>query len=221
MAKAIEYFQRQDYPQRELLILDDGIDPIGDLVPDDPMIRYLRIEGNRSLGAKRNLACELAAGEIILHWDDDDWMSDNRISYQLDSLLQHKNKDVCGLARVFFYDPAQDRAWVYDHPRSSKVWVSGNTLCYRKSLWQQHRFPDINEGEDTLFVWRLASDRILQLSDSTFYVANVHGSNTSPKRTVHPGWHAMTTSDIRRVIAKDMAFYEHWRDCEKLRTKAE
>ena len=52
----------------------------------------------------------------------------------------------------------------------SRAWVSGNTLCYRKSLWQKHRFPDINEGEDTLFVWSLREDQMLRLSDSSFYV---------------------------------------------------
>jgi O-antigen biosynthesis protein len=208
--QAIQYFRRQDYPQRELLILDDGRDPVGDLVPTDPAIRYIRLDGTRSLGAKRNLACELSAGEIIVHWDDDDWMSDRRLSYQVDSLLQQPEKDLCGLARVLFYDPGLDRAWVYVHPDSSRAWVSGNTLCYRKSLWQHHRFHDINEGEDTLFVWSLSEDRMLRLPDSTFYVATVHARNTSPKRTHHPGWQGLSAQEIRQVLGTDVAFYESW-----------
>ena len=49
--QAIEYFLRQDYPNRELIILDDGTDAIGDLVPADPRIRYLRLNKKYLLGA--------------------------------------------------------------------------------------------------------------------------------------------------------------------------
>ena len=51
---AIDRFLRQDYPDRELLILDDGVSPVGDLIPKDERIRYFRLEGRSSVGAKRN-----------------------------------------------------------------------------------------------------------------------------------------------------------------------
>ena len=34
---------RQDYPEHELLILDDGGGDLSDKVPDDPRIRYFRL----------------------------------------------------------------------------------------------------------------------------------------------------------------------------------
>jgi len=40
------------------------------------------------VGAKRNLACDLANGDIIVHWDDDDWMADWRLSYQVEQLMR-------------------------------------------------------------------------------------------------------------------------------------
>jgi len=79
VGRAIEHFLRQDYPHRELIIVDDGADAVRDLVPDlgseTPRIRYLRLESRRTLGAKRNLAGREAQGEVIVHWDDDDWMA--------------------------------------------------------------------------------------------------------------------------------------------------
>src|SRR5262249_51867830 len=71
--RAIEYFLRQDHPAKELVILDDGSDPVADLIPEHPAIVYRRLEHRLVLGAKRNMACEMARGEIIAHWDDDDW----------------------------------------------------------------------------------------------------------------------------------------------------
>ena len=209
--RAIDYFLRQDYSPRELLILDNGTDPICDLVPDDPRIRYHHPNGHSTLGAKRNLACELASGSIIIHWDDDDWMAPHRISYQVRSLLAHPHKQVCGLAQVVFYEPGHDRAWLYVHPAGARGWLSGNTLCYHKRLWQQHRFPDLNEGEDTLFVWGLDESLLLPLADSSFYVATVHPGNTSPKRTHHPHWQPYPTASVHSVLQRDLAFYQSWR----------
>ena len=60
VAQAILYFLRQDYPNRELIILDDGDDRVADLAPSDDRIRYIALDRRMILGAKRNLACELA-----------------------------------------------------------------------------------------------------------------------------------------------------------------
>jgi glycosyltransferase involved in cell wall biosynthesis len=131
--RAIENFLRQDYPDKELIIVDHGPDPIEDLIPTDPRIRYRRCGDQITLGAKRNLACQESHGEIILHWDDDDWEADWRISYQVENLLKER-ADICGLDKVYYYDSAANRAWQYVYPAGGKPWVGGNTLCYRKSV---------------------------------------------------------------------------------------
>src|SRR5262245_11132852 len=68
---ALDYFLRQAYPNRELVIVDDGLDPIADLIPDDARIRYFNIAQRSTIGSKRNFACREAKGDIIVHWDDD------------------------------------------------------------------------------------------------------------------------------------------------------
>jgi glycosyltransferase involved in cell wall biosynthesis len=72
VASALRFFARQDYPDRELVIVDDGADRVADLIPADPRVRYVGLPGRLVLGEKRNRACEAASGEIIVHWDDDD-----------------------------------------------------------------------------------------------------------------------------------------------------
>jgi hypothetical protein len=49
--------------------VDDGANPVRDLVPGDPRIRYLRLAEPHGLGAKRNFGCAQAWGEVIEHWD--------------------------------------------------------------------------------------------------------------------------------------------------------
>ena len=54
---AITQFLVQDYADCELLVLDDGEVFVGDLMPDDSRVRYVRDERKTPIGAKRNRAC--------------------------------------------------------------------------------------------------------------------------------------------------------------------
>src|SRR5262245_51970448 len=98
---AIDYFLRQDHAARELIILDDGEDPVADLTPDDPRIRYIRETRRRSVGVKRNACVEAARGDIIVHWDDDDWYARDRISRQVRA-LESTGAEVCGCEALLF-----------------------------------------------------------------------------------------------------------------------
>jgi glycosyltransferase involved in cell wall biosynthesis len=186
--QAVECFLRQDHPRRELIVVDDGDDPVGDLVGGEPTIRYLRLERRRSVGAKRNLACEAACGAIIAHWDDDDWSADWRLGYQVERLLA-EGADLCGLRQLLFFDQSTGKAWRYSYPATVvRPWVAGGTLCYRRTLWQRNRFSDVRVGEDARFVWSGVPKKVIALEDERFYVARIHSANTSRKRLRGQRW---------------------------------
>lgn len=87
----------------------------------------------------------------------------------------------------------------------------GSTFCYYKKFSEQHRFPDMNEGADTTFVWNLQNVNVRAHPDHTFYVGTVHSRNTSPKRTETIGWHPLSNSEVRRLMNdKDWSFYENF-----------
>jgi glycosyltransferase involved in cell wall biosynthesis len=206
VSQAIRHFLRQDYPHRELIILDDGSDCVADLIPQDARIRYLRLDRKLSMGLKHNLACEKACGEIIVHWDDDDWISPRRISYQVHELRQQPAETVCGLSRILFYDPRAQRAWEYRYP-GGRPWVIGSTFCYYKRFSERNHFPDMNEGADT--TWNLHNVNIHAHEDHTFYVGTVHSRNTSPKRTETAGWRPLATAEVQRLMDnEDWLFYQ-------------
>jgi hypothetical protein len=50
------------------------------LVQDLPEIKYEALFQKLTVGEKRNLAIDASHSEIILHWDDGDWMHPCRIS---------------------------------------------------------------------------------------------------------------------------------------------
>jgi hypothetical protein len=205
---ALRCFLQQDYPARELLIIDDGDDPIRDLLPEDPRIRYLRLPARRTIGAKRNLACEEARGELIAHWDDDDWSAPHRLRYQVTSLLRARAA-VCGLSRVLYHQPSSGRSWQYIYPPGHRPWLAGNSLCYTRAFWREHPFPDIQIGEDTRFLWSAPHRPLLALEDNTFLVAMIHPANVDPKRVHHRWWHAHSTEALRALMGEAFEAYRH------------
>lgn len=205
---AIRYFLRQDYANRELLILDDGSDSVSDLIPDDPRIRYVYLQDRRTLGAKHNLACQHARGDLIAHWDDDDWYARWRLSYQVAELLKHPPMTLVGLSRVLFYRPWDRCAWEYVCPSELFPWVCGNTLCYRKEFWKRNPFPDLDEGADTVFVSHLDRTCVISLANNRWLVAIVHSGNTSSKRTDDLAWRPVIAAEVRNLLASDIFLYD-------------
>jgi hypothetical protein len=85
------------------------------------------------------------------------------------------------VARHLLYcSPDAGETWIYRYLDKARPWLAGNTLLYRRSVWKGTS-PDLNVGEDNAFVWQLPPDRLHAVPDSSFYVALIHGDNTSAK----------------------------------------
>ncbi|HEX5725390.1 MAG TPA: glycosyltransferase, partial [Longimicrobiaceae bacterium] len=52
LPQALRCFRAQTFAARELVVVDDGLDPAEDLIPPDPRIRYLRLPAGQPLGTK-------------------------------------------------------------------------------------------------------------------------------------------------------------------------
>jgi len=204
--QSVKYFQRQDYPNTELLIVTDGSETLGDLCPShDSRIRYVHLPEQRTLGAKRNACIEHAYGDLIMHWDDDDWFASNRISYQVQCLMNSR-ADVCGLRRMLFYAPAGDRLWLYSYPEAERSWLAGGSLLYTRDFWQRSPFPDVQVASDTTFIWNHDLHNSVALPDHEFYVAIIHARNTSPKDCNGSYW-SSCGADVREIVGADFRFY--------------
>lgn len=108
---ALNHFLSQDYKNAELVIIDDGKNSIAPLLPDDPRIKYHYTEPLGTIGAKRNYACNMSEGEIIMHWDDDDWYASDWITRQVEYLYS-SGADICGIEHIHFFSPVTDTLWV-------------------------------------------------------------------------------------------------------------
>jgi len=204
--QAVRCFLRQDYPAKELVIVDDGPEPVGDLLPADPRIVYHRLEARMVLGTKRNLACELASGSIIAHWDDDDWSSPERVSIQV-AALTRESADLCGVASLLYYDPVHSSAWRFTWPGAQRPWAAGPSLCFTKELWRGSPFPDVTIGEDTRFVFSPAVRKVADVRAAGCVVGIVHPRNTAPKSVRSPHWSPRPIREVEDLLGDDMPFY--------------
>jgi glycosyltransferase involved in cell wall biosynthesis len=195
--RSIACFLAQDYEDCELIILDDGADNVRDLVPENPRIRYHRLDRRLSVGAKRNVACELARGDLIAHWDDDDWYPSWRLSRQTMSLT-HSPAELCGTSHIYYINHAGRKAFRYVY--RGRPWVGGNTFMYRRSLWQRNHFPDLQVGEDFRFLSVPNADKILDLKDARLCVASLHESNTGSKHISGTFWQEVRLEEVQQLL---------------------
>lgn len=177
---AIQYFLKQSYKNKELIIIDDGFDKIEDLVPNNKMIRYVYLDKSHTIGAKRNYANHIAKGDIIIHWDDDDFMADEWITKQVYSLINLK-ADITGIQNVYYYNPEDKSTYLYSFPKSFGPWVLGGSFCYYKHIWQEYPFANINIGEDSNFLKKTKHLKIIPHNYIKYYIATIHSKNTSFK----------------------------------------
>lgn len=203
---AIRYFLRQDYENKELIIIDDGTDNIKDLIPECAIISYFRLEKKMTLGAKLNLACNYAKGTVIANWDDDDWYAPRRLKYQVNAL--NETTAVCGINHLLYYDLRKQVAFQYIYPPDQRTWILGSSLCYTKDLWLKNNFEDINIGMDALFVWSTTENRISVLPDPTISVHMIHEHNVSAKVTTGDWWHHCEVDEIRKIMDDDWRYYQ-------------
>jgi glycosyltransferase involved in cell wall biosynthesis len=199
---AVRYLLRQDYPNLEFVVVDDGAATVAHLLPADPRFRLIRLSEKKNVGAKRNIACAAARGEFIVHWDDDDWYPATRIRRQIEALTS-RQRGICGTSTLFYYEAESARAWRYSYKGSGRAWVAGNTLAYSKARWTAHPFPEIQVGEDTRFVWAAPGSIVVDLGAPDLCVARIHRQNTSPKFTDSQCWRACSIAELEAVLGGD------------------
>jgi len=182
LQKAIESYQKQTYLNRELLIIADGQD-VSDLLPKSNSIRLIHVSGAPEIGTKRNFGCERALGEIICHWDDDDYSAPGRVRDQVSRLIE-TGKAVTGYCSMLFKQGAEQ--WLY---KNRPPYAIGTSFCFYKSWWQAHRFPEKHVAEDEGF-YIAARDhgQLVSVDAGDMMYATIHKDNTSPRDLKKTYW---------------------------------
>lgn len=175
--QAIQDFLAQDYEPRELIVLDDGAPPVE--VPKDPRIKLVRCEDRRTLGPKREALVQLAQGEVMILWDDDDWHGRRRISAQVAVLGGGKEASL--LDQVYAYDELTGIYWESPPQRQFP-----GTLAFTRLFHSYGGFPAVDVGADRYFIWARPARMLAWIDGREHYLLIRHGSHRTSMSYV--GW---------------------------------
>lgn len=174
----------QDWPEKELVILDDLDDRSFPTAPPLDGVRYFVSEKRLKIGEKRNRLCELAKGKIICHLDDDDYSAPGRIADQVDRLLS-TGAMLAGYNEMVFQDE-NAALWMFSEPGQ---YVHGTSMMYRREFWERHPFRQLQMGEDTLFLAKAVQEKSLAMAPAgSLMLGRMHAGNTIQKKPVGSRW---------------------------------
>lgn len=183
----------QTYPNRELIILNEGPpeyqQAIEELVAGRDDVNCIWLNGKYTLGALRNIAVVLSSGDIWMQWDDDDFNLPERIATQY-TFFRGKPKAVAcflsdqlhyyfGTKTIFWED------WWGYHGGNLKRFslIPGTIMAYKDAF--TYRYPSrgefCNAAEDSVLTGQLCNggeDMIELLSQRGYMqVYSYHGKN--------------------------------------------
>ncbi len=176
--RALECLVQQTYRPVELVVVDSSREPMTtffEAYRDYFPIRYENLPPQEGLflGHYRNVSLELARGEVITQWDDDDWYHPQRLELQLNALLKQEGF-ACFLRRCLVH---LDTAPYREHPyrADSGDGVPGSVLARRSSV----RYPNQPRSEDLVYQHSLRGlGKVTLLRESHLFIRCYHGANT-------------------------------------------
>jgi hypothetical protein len=149
-------FLAQTYPEHliEWVIVDDGKDPIKDLVSDLHNVTYILLDEPLSIGAKRNLAISRAKHDILVMMDDDDVYPNNSVLARVAHMLAEPKKECLFCTMLPCYEIHETKSFMNVPPITLDMSkrVSEATLCLTRAFWQERGFPDQQIAEGDAFI---------------------------------------------------------------------
>jgi len=119
------------------------------------------------------MAVSRSAGEIIIHWDDDDHSEPERITRQIERLLA-SDQLIVGFHSMKFRSETGEW-WKYTGHRG---YALGTSLCYFKDYWRKRPFKNLEIGEDNAFIQGVEVD---SEDAGNLMWATIHKGNTSER----------------------------------------
>jgi glycosyltransferase involved in cell wall biosynthesis len=187
----IECFKNQDYPadRMEWIIVDDGSDPIGDLMEAAklPQIKYVHIPEKMPLGKKRNYMHSLCRGDILVYFDDDDYYPPERVSHAVDTLAKNPGAMCAGSSEIYVFFPILDpnnnnSSQMVQFGPYHETHATAGTFAFRRELLSMTRYNDNAALAEEKEFLKNYSVPMVQLDPMRTILVFSHKHNTYDKR---------------------------------------
>lgn len=149
---ALACYQHQTYPERELIVVDDG-EPFPASAEAVAAVggQLIRVDPGTPLGTKLNHGVSAARGPLCQKMDDDDWYAPRFIETMVSALLDH-SAVVCQPTLAFlmpflFFELAH-----WEIRQSIENNVPSATLLFDRLDWEERPFRSLPRDEDYWFM---------------------------------------------------------------------
>lgn len=180
----IKCYQHQDYPQdkMEWIIIDDGTDPIEDLMKDIPGVKYFKYDEKMTLGKKRNLMHDKSKGEIIVYMDDDDYYPPTRVSHAVTTLLNNKTALCAGSSEIYIWFSHIEKMFQFG-PYAPKHATAG-TFAFKRELLNQTSYDETASLAEEKAFLKNYTIPFVQLNPKHSILVFSHNHNTFDKKNL-------------------------------------
>ena len=195
-------FLHQDYPMDliEWIIIDDGTDPIEDLIKEAniPQIKYFKYDTKMPLGKKRNIMHEKSKGDIIVYMDDDDYYPPERISHAVHMLKTHPQAMCAGSSEIYiwFKHIQQMKQFGPYGPNHS----TAGTFAFKRELLKDHEYEnDAALAEEKAFLKNYTVP-FVQLDPMKVILVFSHTHNTFDKKKLLENPNPNFVKDTHKIV---------------------
>ena len=183
----IKCFDSQDYPKNKMewIIVDDGSDPIEDMVGVHPSVKYFKYDDKMTLGKKRNIMHKKSCGDIIVYMDDDDYYPPDRVSHAVERLMGNPSALCAGSSEMYIYfkDNKEKCKMVQFGPYGPDHATAGTFAFKRKLLKDTQYNEEACLAEEREFLKNYTVP-FVQLDPLKTILVFSHSHNTFDKRTL-------------------------------------
>ena len=151
LEEAMASFFYQSCTDKELIIINDREDQT--LVFDHPLVKVVNLKDRMTTGAKRALAAEMAKGEYLAFWDDDDIHLRGHLSDLEERIKKTDHKDFVRQGYRWF--DAGGMLYRFD-----KVVMLHTAVMRKDKYLSMGGHSPLVQGEDTDFVKRIRAANI-------------------------------------------------------------
>jgi len=198
----------------EWIILDDGTDKVGDIFASSGLknVRYYSEDIKINIGAKRNKLNELAKGDIMVCFDDDDYYCPERVSHVVSRLAANPGIEICGSSEIYMF--YTDNKTIYRLGPYNPNHATNGTMAYKRSYIKNHKYDEtVTHAEETSFL-NGYRERMIQLDPHKVMLVLSHSQNTFDKKKIREQANPMvakTSIKIQKFI-KDKTLRDFYSD---------
>ena len=172
--------EAQTYPAEKIewVVIDDGAEDVGAQFSGAREL-YLRSNKRLTIGRKRQFAADVASGEFIIFFDDDDLHYPHRVERSVEKLQKIGSRMVAGNSEMLLVDKSAEK--VIKVGPHHKNHATAGTMAFRREFLKHTSFrPSDKSGEEMHFLlnWTVP---VVQMSCQDTIVAVSHDENTISK----------------------------------------